>query len=105
MTLEGLEAAILNAASEAVGAACDEICETAKTLCPVESGQLRQSLLAAAENDGSGASGSVSAGAFYAGMVELGTWKQSPQPYLQPAFELHKSKVAEDVARRIRAAL
>lgn len=105
MTLEGLGELILSSASAAVGEACQEICQTARTLCPVDSGELRQSLSASSGDGENGLSAAVSAGAFYAGMVELGTWKQHAQPYLEPAFAQTKGTVVANIVKRIRAGL
>lgn len=105
MQLMKLSGAIRAAAASAVSDACDEVCQTAKALCPIESGELKASIDAAAEAGDGGAAGTVSASAAHAAFVELGTMKQSAQPYLQPALSQMKGRLAGMVADRIRAGL
>lgn len=56
--------------------------------CPVDTGYLRGTIHSSFSGDGrSGeASGSVVAGASYAGYVEWGTSRMAPQPFMGPAL-------------------
>lgn len=101
MGLEGVKAAVHHGAEEAVKEACAEIRETARALCPAETGELRASIASRTE----GAAGTVTAGAKHAAYVELGTWKQQARPFLYPAFAMKKAEIVQNVARLIRAAL
>lgn len=82
------------AVQAAVPAALDQLLIEAVNLCPVDAGQLRDSLHVRAEDSPSGAQGEVVADVPYAAFVELGTYKSAPQPYLYPAFVLVRPRVA-----------
>ena len=105
MRLEGLGAAIQKAAADAVTEACGEVRDRARSLCPVESGTLKESIAMETGQEEGGAWGRVYAGADYGVLVELGTCKQSSKPFLQPAFAQIKGTVAAGIAKAIRSAI
>lgn len=59
----------------------------AKEACPVDTGNLRNSITHATED--SGHTVVIGSNVEYAPYVELGTVKMSPRPYLRPAIENH----------------
>jgi HK97 gp10 family phage protein len=61
----------------------------AKILCPVDTGHLKGSITSSFSGSGRSAqtTGSVTAGASYAGYVELGTSRMAPQPFMRPALD------------------
>jgi HK97 gp10 family phage protein len=80
----------IRAAVEAAVAECAAaIAEQARADCPVRSGRLRESISVEVATDPAGAviEGRVFADAPYAAVVELGTGKSAPQPFLFPALE------------------
>ena len=80
---------------------------TAKGLCPVDTGQLRNSIEVTSIENGADVGTNVE----YAAYVEYGTGKkgdpsvehredwegQAPQPYLYPALEAHKAEIKDIV--------
>lgn len=77
----------------------------AKRRCPVKTGRLRNSI--AVEMIGSGMEAHVGTNVHYAPMVEFGTRRMAARPYLFPALEEERPKLAarlgkliEDEARR-----
>lgn len=83
-------AAVLSAVSDAKARALEIMggkAETyAKQLCPVDTGNLRNSITHQQVDESTEAIGSAVS---YAPMVELGTRRQRAQPYLRPAAENH----------------
>lgn len=86
--------------------ALEPVAETARLLAPVQSGELRDSivvsdqLLSQPRRDGGRKGGGVYVGvlatqAFYAWFVELGTVKMAAQPFLAPAFEQHRQDIID----------
>ena len=70
----------------------------AKAIVPVDTGALRDSIVAGTvDESGESASVDVSAGMEYGRDVEMGTSRQRPQPYLRPSIDA--DKVAEDVCK------
>jgi len=59
----------------------------AKQSCPVDTGNLRNSITHATEDEGRTVV--IGSAVEYAPYVELGTSRQKPQPYLRPAIENH----------------
>jgi HK97 gp10 family phage protein len=57
----------------------------AKAKCPVDTGNLRNSITHTSDSE----SAFIGTDVFYSGYVELGTSRQDPQPYLRPAVEDH----------------
>lgn len=69
----------------------------AKKNCPVDTGRLRASIIAMVDRDKIAAL--VGTNVEYAAHVELGTHKQTPQPYLYPAFFLNTKKMFDRLSR------
>lgn len=65
----------------------------AKRLCPVDTGNLRNSITHGFEMDGFVAF--IGTDVEYAAYVEYGTSKTKAQPYLKPAVENHTSEYAK----------
>lgn len=67
----------------------------AKQICPVDTGNLRNSITHATEDNGHTVV--IGSNVEYAPYVELGTYhpKRKAQPYLRPAIEDHKDEYKE----------
>jgi HK97 gp10 family phage protein len=78
-------AATAAAAAIAVTKTAHDIETTAKALCPVDTGNLRNSI----STDIHGLEAEVGPTASYGGYVELGTVKMAPRAYLGPALDRH----------------
>lgn len=70
----------------------------AKSLAPVRTGELRDSI--DGEVDATGVT--VFASAPHAGFVEHGTTKAAAQPFMQPAFDQTKDKLKKRVLAEVR---
>ena len=66
----------------------EEAQKYAKLVCPVDTGNLRNSISYATDDD----SMIVGTNVEYASYVELGTSRQKAQPYLEPAIADHTDK-------------
>ena len=62
----------------------------AKELCPVDTGNLRNSITHATEDEGKTVV--IGTNVEYAPHVELGTYKMKAKPYLRPAIENYKGE-------------
>lgn len=72
----------------------------AKINAPVDTGRLRSSLSHATENlNSNNPSAIVFTNVEYAKTVELGSSKQSAQPYLFPALNSNKNKILKELAK------
>lgn len=72
----------------------------AKRLCPVNTGNLRNSITH--DSDMSDQTAVIGSNVEYGKYVELGTSKMSSQPFLRPAVEDHKSEyknIAESIMK------
>jgi HK97 gp10 family phage protein len=73
------------------------------------SGKLRKSLVVSKVKIKNGQkfilAGAFDADVFYARMVEFGTSKAKPHPFLMPAFERHKEKAYEIIRLKLQEAL
>jgi len=71
----------------------------AKVLCPVDTGNLRNSITHVADDSVA----IIGTNVEYASYVEMGTSRQSPQPYIKPAIENnmpeYKRILTEQLAR------
>ena len=67
---------------QAIPAGAEAVTDTARGMCPVDTGTLKGSIGAS----GGGESAEVFAGADYAVHVEFGTYKMAAQPFLVPAL-------------------
>lgn len=88
--------------SAAIKKTAHDIEADAKILVPVDTGFLKNSISTDIENNGRFGQMFAEIGptAGYGGYVEEGTSRQSPQPYLRPAFDRRKEglvKALEDI--------
>ena len=90
----------------AVAKGCHTVQGAAKLLCPVDTGELRNSIVTKVEEKSDRVIGKVYTNKEYAPYVELGTTSQSAQPYMYPALkdneEEVKNQIAEEIAKEIR---
>lgn len=113
------------AALKAVAAAQSIVVEEAKNLCPVRTGNLRQSIAAPSPDDtGKTVVGRIVAGASYAGYVEYGTGQrgaashgagpysyspqhpgQAAQPYMRPALDSARQRIKDEFRSEMTAGL
>lgn len=85
-TIEKATAEQLARAAEIIGGMAESY---AKQLCPVDTGNLRNSITHTTEDEGHTVV--IGTSVYYAPFVELGTNKphREPRPYLRPAIENH----------------
>lgn len=81
-SLEEIAQRIEGSLGEIIAAGADAVCESAKSMCPVDTGALRSSI--SVSTDGNRAE--ISANTDYAAYVEFGTSQMAPQPYLVPSL-------------------
>lgn len=74
-------------AARLVSLAADGACKTARSLAPVDTGELRGSICASR----GGLEARVTAACGYAAAVEFGTSRMPPRPFMQPAAESAKA--------------
>ena len=80
--------------SAAIAAGAETVKEHAQSICPVDTGALRDSI--AVSQDGMNAE--ISANTDYAAYVEFGTSKMSAQPYLVPSLLGNENAVLSAIA-------
>jgi HK97 gp10 family phage protein len=105
-----IPAVITPAVTASVQAACELIQTDAQSLCPVDTGALRDSIVVTLDTSGSTIVGRVGPTMDYASYVEYGTGRrggpapyahvlswpgQKPQPYIRPAFDGAKDAVLD----------
>ena len=82
---------------EIIASGAQRVCESAKAVCPVDTGALRESISV----ECSGNRAEISANTDYASYVEFGTSKMAPQPYLVPSLIEQSDSVLEAMAQAI----
>ena len=87
---------LLAAARDALASELSAVAQDARTLCPVQSGRLRESIGVRMQEEG--ASGEVVANAPYAAIVEMGSAARAARPFLYPAFMARRTELAGRVA-------
>lgn len=103
-----VQARITPAVKASVTAACDLIQQTAQGYCPVDTGNLRDSIKTTVEETAATVKGTVSTDVSYAEFVEYGTGLRgdpsvphtdkpgmSPQPFMRPAIDENRDVIAE----------
>lgn len=109
-----VDAVVSPAVEASVEAACDLIMTSAKLYCPVDTGNLQDSIKVEVVNTGSTVKGSVSTDVSYAPYVEFGTgqrgaaspgagegpysgsWPGMPaQPFIRPALDENRAPIAD----------
>lgn len=91
----------------AVRAGVRVVQKAAKSNAPVETGRLRNSLkVKAPRNKSSGvAVAEVVTGVFYAHMLEYGTVKMSPKPFMRPALDESAQAAIDKMADNLRTGI
>lgn len=82
---------------EIIAAGAEAVSQSAKSMCPVDTGALRDSISVSAE----GNRAEISANTDYAAYVEFGTSKMAPQPYLVPSLIGNSGAVTSAMADAI----
>lgn len=90
-----VRAAVLGeaAARAAQGTLAQEVASTARAIVPVDTGRLRDSIMAASDR--------VFTEVDYAAYVEYGTSERAPQPFLRPAADTANGEVAAGAAAAV----
>jgi len=108
--LSNLDVKLKRALEEALEEIAEKIRDDAKDLVPVDTGSLRKSIRVEKEGElqvsviaGGGGVINPRTGreVDYAGFVEFGTSRMSPQPYMQPALEKNRDELLNIVKRKI----
>jgi len=119
-----IAASVTPAVQNAVLAVAQLIVEEAQSICPVDTGALRDSITASVQVTDKTVSGIVTAAMFYAAYVEYGTgirgaespgagpypynmaWPGMPaQPYMRPAIDTVRQVIADLLASQIAVGL
>ena len=103
-----ITAEIENKAMNGLEKACEQIADRARSLCPVDTGTLRDTIrvrrlsgdpyldvrvYAGSRIAGGGAKKGAERGAFYAHIIEFGSVKMSKKPFLRPALDSVKGNI------------
>ena len=96
-SLEAIAAQIEEKLGAAVAAGAEAVAENARSVCPVDTGALRNSI-AVTQN---GTSAEISANTDYAAYVEFGTSRTAAQPYLVPSLLGNETAVLSAMAAAI----
>ena len=108
--LSNLEEKLTNALAEALEEIAEKIRDDAKGFVPVDTGALRKSIRV--EKKGSLEVSIIAGGGGvinprtgrevdYAGYVEFGTSRASPQPFMQPALEKNRDEILRVVKEKV----
>jgi HK97 gp10 family phage protein len=94
------------AAESTVKEGCERIEAQAKELCPVDDGDLKESINTRYEDKSFEHEGYVYADVPYATYVELGTRNRAPKPYMYPAYkqneEFFKQRLVELINKEVK---
>lgn len=75
--------------------------DDAKSLCPVNSGNLKASITSSVSASADSVQGIVAAGAPYAVCVEFGTLDRGARPFMQPAFDMNVDTIMQLISSAI----
>ena len=100
--IQAIPAAVEAGLNGAVLAAAEQCAEAAREVVPVDSGELRSSISASAAD---AMAAEVAATAGHAAMVEYGTSRMPPRPYMQPAAEQARAALIEAATAAVRGAV
>ena len=89
---------IENNFADIIGQGAQTVCESAKSLCPVDTGRLQSSI----NVQPGGNTAVISADTEYAVFVEFGTSKMAAQPYLVPALLSNTQAILSAIAEAIK---
>lgn len=92
-----------DASRKGVTKACLLVQGQAKSLTPVDTGGLRDSIDYKVEDSAGNAEGIVGTAIDYGAYVEKGTVHQRAQPYLMPAFRENKGNIERIIGELIRS--
>jgi len=108
--LSNLDAKLTNALAEALDEISEKIRDDAKSFAPVDTGALRKSIhverkgkleVSIVAGDGGVINPRTGREVDYAGYVEFGTSRASPQPYMQPALEKNRDEILRIVKEKV----
>jgi len=108
--LSGLDVKLTNALAEALDEIAEKIRDDAKSFVPVDTGALRKSIrvekkgkleVRVAAGGGGVINPRTGREVDYAGYVEFGTSRASPQPYMQPALEKNRDEILRVVKEKV----
>lgn len=100
-SLSSLASGIEAAVSEAVAAGAEVVADNARSVCPVDTGALRDSIAVTQ----SGTNAEISANTDYAAYVEFGTSKMAAQPYLVPSLLGNENAIIAAIAAGLGGAI
>lgn len=89
---------IENNLADIISKGAETVCESAKSLCPVDTGRLQSSI----NVQSGGNTAVISADTEYAAFVEFGTSKMSAQPYLVPALLSNEQAILSAIFEAIK---
>ena len=108
--LSNLDEKLKRALEEALEEIAEKIRDDAKSFAPVDTGALRKSIrvekkgelqFSVVAGDGGVINPRTGREVDYAGFVEFGTSRMSPQPYMQPALEKNRDEILNIVKRKV----
>ena len=108
--LSRLDEKLKCALEEALEEIAEKIRDDAKSFAPVDTGALRKSIrvekkgelqFSVVAGDGGVINPRTGREVDYAGFVEFGTSRMSPQPYMQPALEKNRDEILNIVKRKV----
>jgi len=108
--LSNLDVKLSRALDEALEEIAEKIRDDAKSLVPVDTCALRKSIriekkgklqVSVVAGDGGIINPRTGREVNYAGYVEFGTSRMSPQPYMQPALEKNREEILKTVKRKV----
>lgn len=103
--LEALSQGLPGACAAGLTQGVSAMADGARRLCPVDTGDLKDSVCARSEAVAGGAEGEVAAGAAHAVYVELGTSRMAARPFLLPACQAERGALLDAVARAVRGVI
>lgn len=105
LALEALRDGLSGACAAGLTQGVSAMADGARRLCPVDTGDLKDSVCARSEAVAGGAEGEVAAGAAHAVYVELGTSRMAARPFLLPACQAERGALLDAVARAVRGVI
>lgn len=100
-SLSDIAAGVEAAVSEAIAAGAEIVRGQAQSVCPVDTGTLRDSIAVTQ----SGTNADISANTDYAAYVEFGTSKMAAQPYLVPSLLGSENAIIAAIAASLGGAI
>jgi HK97 gp10 family phage protein len=94
-SLENLIKDIDEASKKSIKESCSKIKDSAKDLCPVDTGELRNSIADRYTSESLLHSGEVYTDEEHAPYVEFGTVNRAPEPFMYPAYNQNKEFIIQ----------